>query len=333
MSRLIRNRAKTPPSVMVSTVASPVALLSTEPTIVLEHVSKWYGDLVAVSDLSFSIGPGVTALLGPNGSGKSTTLKMISGLIGQSTGQIAIKHLPPRGAPETYRTFGLVSDVDQLYPYLTGREFVRMNALLQRMPEPDEAGRRAIDIVEMNYAADRRLGGYSKGMRQRIKLAAALVHDPDVLLMDEPLNGTDPAQRAHMIQLIRDFGKMGKTLLISSHVLIEVERFAENILVIVNGKLAAAGNYHTIRERIDNRPHVIRLRASDPRLLGSALLAEPSIRSIKIDEAGRILAETSDARSFYSLVPGICRQNDVRLFEIEAADESLESVFSYLVQR
>jgi ABC-2 type transport system ATP-binding protein len=126
---------------------------------------------------------------------------------------------------------------------------------------------------------------------------------------------------------------MGKTLLISSHVLVEVERFAENILVIVNGKLAAAGNYHTIRQRIDNRPHVIRLRASDPRALGAALLAEPVIRSIKIDEAGKILAETSDARAFYTLVPGIARDADVRLFEIEAADESLESVFSYLVQR
>jgi ABC-2 type transport system ATP-binding protein len=332
MSRLIRRKPKTAP-VMVSTAASPVALLSSEPTIVLDHVSKWYGDLVAVSDLSFSIGPGVTALLGPNGSGKSTTLKMISGLIGQSTGQIAIGDRPPRGDPETYRTFGLVSDVEQLYPYLTGREFVRMNAALQRLPNPDGATTRAIGIVEMDYAADRKLGGYSKGMRQRIKLAAAMVHDPDVLLMDEPLNGTDPAQRAHMIQLIREFGQMGKTLLISSHVLVEVERFAENILVIVNGKLAAAGNYHTIRARIDNRPHVIRLRASDPRALGAALLAEPVIRSIKIDEAGKILAETSDARAFYTLVPGIARNADVRLFEVEAADESLESVFSYLVQR
>jgi len=332
MFRLTRKRNKTLPA-MGSTAASPVALLSYEPTIVLDHVSKWYGDLVAVSDLSFSIGPGVTALLGPNGSGKTTTLKMVSGLIGQSAGQISIKGLPPRGDAETYRTFGLVSDVEQLYPYLTGREFVRMNAVLQRMAEPDEAARRAIDVVEMDYAAGRKLGGYSKGMRQRIKLAAALVHDPEVLLMDEPLNGTDPAQRAHMIQLIREFGKMGKTLLISSHVLVEVERFAENIVVIINGKLAAAGNYHTIRERIDNQPHVIRLRASDPRLLGSALLAEPSIRSIKIDEAGRILAETNDARSFYSLVPGVARKHDVRLFEIEAADESLESVFSYLVKR
>lgn len=318
---------------MISTAASPVAVLTDQPTIVFEHVSKWYGDLVAVSDLSFSIGPGVTALLGPNGSGKTTSLKMISGLIGQSAGEIRIRDLPPRGHIETYRNFGLVSDVDHIYPYLTGREFVQMNARLHKLHDPGAAANRAIDIVEMQPAADRKLGGYSKGMKQRIKLAAALVHDPDVILMDEPLNGTDPSQRAHMIELIREFGRMGKTMLVSSHVLVEVERFAENILVIVNGKLAAAGNYHTIRSRIDNRPHVIRLRASDPRRLGSALLSTPTIRSIAIDDTGRILAETNDAAAFYSLIPSVARDAEVRLFEVEATDESLDSVFSYLVQR
>ncbi|CAN5688893.1 ABC transporter ATP-binding protein [soil metagenome] len=310
-----------------------MAVLSDKPTIELSHVSKWYGDLVAVSDLSLNIGSGVTALLGPNGSGKSTTLKMISGLIGTSTGSISVKGMAPRGDARTYRGFGLVSDVEHIYPYLTGREFVRFNAVLQRMDDPDAATSRAIDTVEMAYAADRRLGGYSKGMRQRIKLAAAMVHDPDVLLMDEPLNGTDPAQRAQMIQLIRALGEQGKTLLVSSHVLVEVERFAENIIVIINGKLAAAGNFHTIRDRIDSRPHVIRIRASEPRKLGAALLQLPVISSIAIDEHGRILASTSDARTFYTTVPAIARDEGVRLLEIEAADESLESVFSYLVQR
>ncbi len=332
MSRLIR-RKSAPPEPQTSTASSPAAILSLEPTIVFEHVSKWYGDLVAVSDLSFSIGPGVTALLGPNGSGKTTSLKMISGLIGQSAGQIQVRGLPPRGNIEAYRGFGLVSDVDNVYPYLTGREFVWMNARLQRLPDPDAATDRALDIVEMRSASDRKLGGYSKGMRQRIKLAAALVHDPEVILMDEPLNGTDPAQRAHMIQLIREFGRMGKTVLVSSHVLVEVERFAENILVIINGKLAAAGNYRTIRNRIDNRPHVIRLRASEPRRLGAALLGEPVISSIGIDAAGRVVAETNDASAFYRMVPVVARDADVRLFEVEASDESLESVFSYLVQR
>lgn len=332
MSLLTRDRAKAPPH-LISTQSSPAAILSAEPTIVFDHVSKWYGDLVAVSDLSFAIGPGVTALLGPNGSGKTTSLKMISGLIGQSTGDIQVRGLPPRGNTETYRGFGLVSDIDNVYPYLTGWEFVWMNSRLQGLSNPDEATRRAIDIVEMGPACDRKLGGYSKGMRQRIKLAAALVHDPDVILMDEPLNGTDPAQRAHMIELIRDFGRQGKTVLVSSHVLVEVERFAENILVIINGKLAAAGNYRTIRNRIDNRPHVIRLKADDPRKLGAALLGAPAIRSIAIGDDGRITAETKDASAFYRIVPRVAKEHDVRLLEVEASDESLESVFSYLVQR
>jgi ABC-2 type transport system ATP-binding protein len=310
-----------------------VAWLSESPTVELSHVSKWYGDLVAVSDLSLSIGPGVTALLGPNGSGKSTTLKMVAGLIGPSAGSIRVLNASPRGDVETYRSFGLVSDVEHIYPYLRGREFVRLNAVLQGMPDPDAATQRAINLVEMDYAADRKLGGYSKGMRQRIKLAAAMVHDPQVLLMDEPLNGTDPAQRAQMIQLIRDLGSQGKTLLISSHVLVEVERFAENILVIINGKLAAAGNFRTIRERIDNRPHMIRIRSTEPRRLGAALLQVPAIRSIAIDESGRIVAETQDALAFYTAVPVVAKEAQVRLLEIQAADESLESVFSYLVER
>ncbi|MEZ4499843.1 MAG: ABC transporter ATP-binding protein [Thermomicrobiales bacterium] len=286
-----------------------------------------------MSDLSFSIGPGVTALLGPNGSGKTTSLKMISGLIGQSAGRVEVRGLPPRGNIETYRRFGLVNDVDNVYPYLTGWEFVWMNARLQRTPDPDQATRRAIDIVEMTAASDRKIGGYSKGMRQRIKLAAALVHDPEVILMDEPLNGTDPAQRAHMIELIREFGRQGKTVLVSSHVLVEVERFAENILVIVNGKLAAAGNYRTIRNRIDNRPLMVRVRASEPRKLGAALLGSPAIHSIAIGADERITAETNDAATFYRIVPAVAREHNVRLLEIEATDESLESVFSYLVAR
>jgi ABC-2 type transport system ATP-binding protein len=311
----------------------PAAILSDDPVIHLDHVSKWYGDLVAVSDVTFGIGAGVTALLGPNGSGKTTTLKMIAGLIGQSDGTITVGGLPLRGATETYRRMGLVSDVETIYPDLTGREFVRLNAILQKLPDPAAAAERALEVVEMQDAAGRRLGGYSKGMRQRIKLAAALVHDPQVILMDEPLNGTDPAQRAHMIEMIRRFGREGKTLLISSHVLVEVERFAENIVVIVNGKLAAAGNYRTIRDRIDNRPHVIRLRASDPRALGSALLGHPVVRSVSIDEGGRLLAQTGDAIAFYSAIPGIAQSAQVSLYELDAIDESLESVFAYLIER
>src|SRR5699024_2463389 len=228
------------------------------PTVALDQISRWFGDIVAVSDVSFGVGPGVTGLLGPNGAGKSTVLKMMSGLLPPSSGTVRVMGGPARGRPETYRDLGLVSEQEVLYPFLSGREFVLLNARLQKLPNPKEATEQAIDLVDMQHAADRKVGGYSKGMRQRIKIAGALVHDPSVILMDEPLNGTDPVQRAAIIKLIRQLGREGKTVIVSSHVLVEVERFAQNILVIINGKLAAAGDYRAIRDRIDTHDHEVR---------------------------------------------------------------------------
>lgn len=302
-------------------------------TIVVDHVSKWYGDVVAVSDVSLGVGPGVTGLLGPNGAGKSTLLKMMSGLLAVSSGSITIDSQPARGRPNAYRQLGLVPEQEYIYPFLTGREFVRLNAILQKLPDVDAATDRAIATVEMVEASKRKLGGYSKGMRQRIKVAAALVHDPNVILMDEPLNGTDPVQRVSIINLIRQLGAAGKTVLVSSHVLTEVERFAENILVIVNGKLAAAGDYRAIRDKIDAHPHAVRIRADNPRSLAAALVNQPVTRSIRIEPDGRIIAETADVRAFYRAVPKMAQQVDVRLLEVQPADESLTSVFAYLVER
>lgn len=303
------------------------------PTITVEHVSKWYGDVVAVSDVSFGVTRGVTGLLGPNGAGKSTLLKMISGLISTSTGTIRIDGEPARGKPAAYRRLGLVPEQEELYPSLTGREFVRLNAILQKLPDIDAATGRALGHVDMEDAADRALGGYSKGMRQRIKVAAALVHDPDVLLMDEPLNGTDPVQRAGLINLIRRLGAEGKTILVSSHVLVEVERFADNILVIVNGKLAAAGDYRAIRNRMDEHDHSVRIRSNDARRLAAALIGEPATRAVRIDSDGRLLAETNDVRAFARAVTAVAKREQIRLFDIQPVDESLTSVFAYLVER
>lgn len=302
-------------------------------TIVVEHISKWYGDVVAVSDVSLGVGPGVTALLGPNGAGKSTLLKMMSGLLNPSSGNITIDGKPARGNTAAYRQLALVPEQEYIYPFLTGREFVQMNAILQKLPDVDAATDRAIATVEMVDASKRKLGGYSKGMRQRIKVAAALVHDPAVILLDEPLNGTDPVQRAGLITLMRQLGASGKTVLVSSHVLTEVERFAENILVIVNGKLAAAGDYRAIRDKIEAHPHAVRIRADNPRSLAAALIHQPVTRSVKVEPDGKIIAETLDVRAFYRAIPQMARQLDVRLFEIQPADESLTSVFSYLVER
>jgi ABC-2 type transport system ATP-binding protein len=314
-------------------VPAATAISGTAPTVIVDHVSKWYGDVVAVSDITFGIGPGVTGLLGPNGAGKSTTLKMIAGLLATSSGTITILGQPARGNPQAYRQLGLVPEQEQLYPFLTGREFVRMNAILQRLPDVDGATDRAIATVDMVSAAERKLGGYSKGMRQRIKVAAALVHDPDVLLMDEPLNGTDPVQRAHLITLIRDLGAAGKTVLVSSHVLVEVERFAENIIVVVNGKLAAAGDFRAIRDKIDEHDHAVRIRADHPRRLASALIGNPATRSVRLDTDDHLIAETNDVREFYKAIPVLAREIGVHLFEVQPVDESLTSVFAYLVER
>ena len=303
------------------------------PTVLVDQVSKWYGDIVAVSNVTFGVAPGVTGLLGPNGAGKSTTLKMICGLLATSSGAITIEGEAVRGRPDVYRRLGLVSEQETIYPFMSGREFVRLNAQLQRLPNVDEAVERAIATVEMESAAERRVGGYSKGMRQRIKVAGALVHDPDIILMDEPLNGTDPVQRVHLIRLIRQLGRSGKTVIVSSHVLEEVERFAQNIVVIVNGRLAAVGDFRAIRERIDAHDREIRLRADNPRKLASALIDTDVVRAVRIDDYDRVVADTQDVREFYRLVPILAKDNGVRLYEVQALDESLASVFSDLVER
>lgn len=298
-----------------------------------EAVSKWYGDHVAVSDVSFGVPPGVTGLLGPNGAGKSTILKMMAGLLAPSSGRITVAEQPVRGNPSVYRRLGLVGEQETVYPYLTGFEFVRLNAILQKLPDPDAASARAVDLVEMGDAAQRAIGGYSKGMRQRIKVAGALVHDPEVLLLDEPLNGTDPVQRAGLIALMKRLGAEGRTVVVSSHVLSEVERFAENILVIINGKLAAAGDYRAIRDRMDEHPREVLVRADDPRRLAAALVAAPATRAVRFGDDGRLVAETDDVRTFCVALPALARQQGVRLFEVTPVDESLASVFAYLVGR
>lgn len=302
-------------------------------SIQFDSVSRWFGDIVALSDVSFSIGPGVTGLLGPNGAGKSTALKIMAGLLPPSTGSSTIMGKPARADISAYRELGLVSEHEVIYPFLSGREYVRLNAKLQGLKDANDASERAIELVNMGDAANRKVGGYSKGMRQRIKIAGALVHDPDVILMDEPLNGTDPVQRAEIIKLIRQLGRQGKTVVVSSHVLVEVERFAQDILVIINGKLAAAGDFRAIRDRIDSHDHEIRIVSSDSRALAGLLFSQPMVSGVNIDRQGRLLVQTTDVREFFRMVPAAAQHGDIRLFEMQPTDDSLQSVFSYLVNQ
>ncbi len=243
------------------------------PAIELEHVSRWYGNVVAVNDISFALGPGVTGLLGPNGAGKSTLLHLLSGLLAPSAGAARIEGRPAFGDPSVYRHVGLVPEREAVPGYLTGYGFVRLNADLQGMSDAEAATERAIATVELTEAAHRRLSTYSKGMRQRAKLAAALVHDPRILLLDEPFNGMDPRQRLHMMGLLRQMAAAGRVILFSSHILEEVERLADAVLVVYAGRLAASGDFRSIRRLMTDRPHRFTIRSSDDRALAAALLA------------------------------------------------------------
>ena len=302
------------------------------PAVSVSAVAKWYGNVVAVNDVTFDLEAGVTGLLGPNGAGKSTLLHLIAGLLRPSAGSVTVSGNPTFGDPAVYRRVGLVPEREAVFPYLTAREFVRLSAQLQGLPLGSGAVDRALETVELSAAADRELSTYSKGMRQRAKVAAALVHDPAVLILDEPFNGMDPRQRLHMMTLLRELAARGRVILFSSHILEEVERVAERVLVVVAGRLAASGDFREIRRLMTDRPHSFTLRTSDDRALASRLAGRPTISGLTF-EGGRLDVRTADFAAFTRELPVLARDAGVSIFELAPADESLESVFDYLVRR
>jgi ABC-2 type transport system ATP-binding protein len=304
----------------------------TAPALSVENVSRWYGNVVAVNDISFALGPGVTGLLGPNGAGKSTLLHMLSGLLKPSKGEAKVLGEPAWRNPAMYRRMGLVPEREAVYPFLTGLDFVRLSARLHGLPDVEAASLHALERVELTDVMDRKTGGYSKGMKQRVKIAAAIVHQPSILLLDEPFNGADPRQRLRMIEMLRRMSEAGATIVFSSHILEEVERLADNVLVIVGGRLAASGDFHEIRRLMTDRPHALTVRSSDDRRIAAALIGQPSIFGVAI-EAGSLTVRTSDLMAFAEIAPRVARDTGVTLFELLPTDESLESVFSYLVRR
>ncbi|NES17227.1 MULTISPECIES: ABC transporter ATP-binding protein [Micromonospora] len=296
----------------------------------LAGVSRWYGNVVAVNDVTMRLGPGVTGLLGPNGAGKTTLLHMMAGFLAPSRGAVTLDGEPTWRNPGVYRRLGLVSEREAVHTFLTAYEFVLASAKLHRLPDPEAAARRAIDLVEMADAQDRRIGTYSKGMRQRTRVAAALVHDPTVLLLDEPFNGMDPRQRLHMMALLHRLGDGGRTILFSSHILEEVEQVSGTVQVMVAGRLAASGDYRTIRRLMTNRPHVFRVRSTDDRALAVALIAEESVTGVELGRDG-LTVRAGDYGAFTRALPKIALARGVRVRSLTPEDESLESVFSYLV--
>jgi len=302
-------------------------------TIELRNVSRWYGNVVAVNDVTMSIGPGVTGLLGPNGAGKSTIMHMIAGFLPPSRGELTVDGAHSWHHPDIYRTVGLVPERDSVYAFLTGEQFVVSTAKLHQLADPAAAATRAITMLDMADAAGRKIATYSKGMRQRIKVAAALVHDPEILLLDEPFNGMDPRQRLHMMDLLDKLGSEGRTILFSSHILEEVERLSGTIQVVVAGRLAASGDFRAIRRLMTSRPHVFTVRSADDRRLAGALIGRPAVTAVDLTgpPGNGLQVRTSDYGAFCRDIAVLARDNGIRLREVQPTDESLESVFAYLV--
>ena len=298
----------------------------------LRHASRWYGNVVAVNDVSCSLGPGITGVLGPNGAGKTTILHMMAGLLAPSAGEVLVDGKPSAGNPDVYHRLALVPEREAVHPFLTGREFVTASAELYGLNDVKGAVDRAIELVALQDAQHRRVETYSKGMRQRIKIAGALVHEPGIVLLDEPFNGMDPRQRLHMLEVLRAVAKAGTVVVISSHILEELNDLANNVLVMVAGRLAASGHYREIRRLMTDRPHRFLIKSSDDRKLAAALLSDSSVFSVELGEAG-LAIHTSDRSKLTRSLPRIARDQRVRLLEIHPTDESLESVFSYLVDR
>ncbi|GHA97792.1 MULTISPECIES: ABC transporter ATP-binding protein [Streptomyces] len=299
-------------------------------TIEIDHTSRWFGNVVAVNDVSMTVGPGVTGLLGPNGAGKSTLINMMAGFLAPSTGKVTLDGTQIWRNEAVYKAIGIVPEREGMYDFLTGREFVVANAELHGLG--DAAARTALATVEMEYAQDRKISTYSKGMRQRVKMASALVHNPSVLLLDEPFNGMDPRQRMQLMELLRRMGAEGRTVLFSSHILEEVEQLASHIEVIVAGRHAASGDFRKIRRLMTDRPHRYLVRSSDDRALAAALIADPSTAGIEVDLTEQALRiQAVDFGRFTTLLPKVAREHGIRLLTVSPSDESLESVFSYLV--
>jgi ABC-2 type transport system ATP-binding protein len=305
----------------------------TDPVVVASAVSKWFGNIVAVSDVTVELRPGVTALLGPNGSGKSTLLRMLCGLARPSSGSVLVNGRDPHRDVEVTRQIGLAPQQETVFEPLTAREFVRLNAVLQGLPDPDGAAVSALETVELDPGDGRKLPTYSKGMRQRVKLAQAIVHSPSVIVLDEPLSGLDPRQQLQMIALFHRLGEDGRCVIVASHVLEEVARFGSDVLVLSKGKLAASGDYRDIRALMDDRPRRILVRATEPRRLAAALLGAGVVVGARVDGSDGLVLDTDDARALGRALAPAARVEGASLLEVRAVGEDLEDVFRYLVER
>jgi ABC-2 type transport system ATP-binding protein len=297
-------------------------------------LSKWYGQVIGLNDVTVSVPPGVTGLLGPNGAGKSTFMKLVTGQLRPSKGTITVLGEPVWANPSVFFRIGFCPDQDAFYDRMTGLEWVAALARLNGFSDEESvaAARRALDTVDLLDAADRKIGGYSKGMRQRVKLAQAVVHDPELLVLDEPLSGMDPLGRRKTIRLIKDWARAGKTVIVSSHILHEIEAMTSNILLINHGRILAEGDVHTIRGLIDTHPHTVFIRAADPRGVARLLLSRDDVISLRFEE-GAVVVQTAAPDVFYARLTDLAASGEAgEIAEVTSPDDNLQAVFQYLVK-
>ena len=299
-----------------------------------DRLSKWYGQVSGLNDVTVTIPPGITGLLGPNGAGKSTFMKLVTGQLRPSKGVVRVLGESIWGNPSLYLRIGFCPEQDAFYDRMTGLEWVaalvRLNG--HSVDESAAAARRALEAVDLLDAADKKIGAYSKGMRQRVKLAQAIVHDPELLILDEPLSGMDPIMRRRTIRQIKDWARAGKSVLVSSHILHEVEAMTSNILLINNGRIVAEGDVHRIRDLIDEHPHTVYIRAQDPRAVARTVLAQDGVISLRF-EASAVIVETARPDAFYTMLTDIAASGEAgRIDEVTSPDDNLQAVFRYLVK-
>ena len=303
--------------------------------IAADHLSKWYGQVIGLNDVSVSVPPGITGLLGPNGAGKSTFMKLVTGQLKPSKGVITVLGEPIWNNPSLYFRIGFCPEQDAFYERMTGLEWVsslvRLNGVDERAA--DAMARRALEAVELSDAADKKIGAYSKGMRQRVKMAQALAHDPELLILDEPLSGMDPLARRRTIRLIKDWARAGKSIIVSSHILHEIESMTANILLINQGRILAEGNVHQIRDLIDEHPHTVYIKADQPRGLAREFLAHDDVLSLKFEE-NAVVVQTGRPDSFYARLTDLAASGSLgAIHEVTSPDDNLQAVFKYLVKQ
>jgi ABC-2 type transport system ATP-binding protein len=306
--------------------------MSGAPVIRVDGVSRWFGSVVAVSEVTFDISPGITGLLGPNGAGKTTLLRMMTGLAETSNGTVTVFGEPVRDNPPLYKRIGVMSEHETVYGFMKGRDFVRMMGRLRGVQNLEAAVDKAIGLVDMAEAQNRPLDTYSRGMRQRMRLAGTLVHDPEILILDEPLNGADPRQRVHFKRLLQTLAAEGRTIVLSSHILEEVEQVAETVLLIVNGKLAASGGFREIRAALNERPYHVRVFCDAPRELAGAVVKLNSVDAVHVDPDGAVVVLSRNVLDLQVELPRLAQAQRISLRRVEPLDDSLESVFGYLVE-